>query len=125
MWSASIELNSPRLKHNKLASEKNAHELPGAPGANGRTPSFVRLRYKILQEVVELFRVRVQPPGLEVANFVIGDLSLKANDISVLNSTLGDGVLRLHEFDHVGFDFLGGDAKSEHHVGESPLFVTS
>ena len=98
--------------------------VPGAPEANRRAPSF-RLHRQALQEVVELFWVRVQPPGLEVANFVIGDLNLEADDITILDSALGEGVLRLHEFDHVGLDFLGMDAKSKHHVGERPLFVTS
>jgi len=65
------------------------------------------LRRPILQYLVELFWVRAQSPGLKVANFLIRNINLKADDISVLEFTLGEGELRLQEHDHVRLDFLG------------------
>ena len=63
-------------------------------------------RQPILQEVVELLWVRVQSSGLEGINFVIRDVDVEADDISVLHLTLGEGALRIHELDHAGFNFL-------------------
>jgi len=79
----------------------------------------------MLQEVVELFCVRAQSLGLEVTSFRMRHLSLEADDISVLDFTLGEGVRWLHEFDHARFDLLRNDAESARAVGESPLFATS
>ena len=82
-------------------------------------------RQPILQEVVELLWVRVQSLGLEIVNFFIGDVNLEADDISVLNFALGEGVLRLHKLNHPRFDFLGRDDKLACHVGENASSITS
>ena len=76
------------------------------------------LRRPILQKVIKLWRVRAQPLRLKVANSLSGDFNLEANDISVSDLTLREGlVLRIHELDHARFDFLVRDAKSGHRVG--------
>ena len=69
--------------------------------------------------------VRAQPLGLKVANSLTGDFNLKADDISVLDLTLREGVLWFHELDHARFDFLVRDAKSGHRVGGNVEFSTS
>ena len=47
--------------------------------------------------------------GLKPANRPTGDFNLEADDISVLDPTLGEGALRPHELNHARFDFLGED----------------
>jgi hypothetical protein len=63
--------------------------------------------HPVLQEVIELLRVRVQSLGFKVVDLLIGDINLEADDISVLDFTLGEGVLRFHKLNHARFDFLG------------------
>jgi len=87
--------------------------------------SCVGLRHLILQEVVELDWVRVQPQGLEVVHFLIGDVNLEAYDISVLNYTMGEDVVRVHELDLARFDFLGKDGILTCDVRGDITFVTS
>ena len=85
----------------------------------------------VLQEVVILRRVRVQPLVLEIVDPIetdasvlnfhqpltstlyrhehslfIANLDLEANDITVLDLTLRECQLGLHELDHARFDFL-------------------
>ena len=79
----------------------------------------------ILQEIVELLWVRVKSLGLEVVNFLIGNINLEADDVSVLDFTLGEGVLRLHELDHTRFDFLGKGYQLARHIDENAQFLTS
>ena len=43
------------------------------------------LHYLVLQHLVELLRIRTQPLELKIPNLLIGDISLEANDISILN----------------------------------------
>ena len=52
-------------------------------------------------------------------NFFVGDLDLKADDISILDFTPGEGVLRFHEVYHAWFDFLGKDAELAVRVDEN------
>jgi len=78
----------------------------------------------MLQELVEPWYVRIQSLRLEVASFLVGDLSLEAYDISVRDIALGEGVLRFHGFDHAGFDLLGKDTELARRVAEC-AYVTS
>ena len=41
-------------------------------------------RHPVLQEVIELRWVRVQPFGLEAASVLFGDLTLETDDVSIL-----------------------------------------
>jgi hypothetical protein len=59
-----------------------------------------------LQEVVELRSAGVQSLCLGISDFLLTDVNLEANDISVLNFALREGRPRLHELDHASFDFL-------------------
>jgi len=68
-----------------------------------RRPS---LHHSIPQHLVELLWVRTRSLGLKLESFLMGYLDLEADDISVLDVTLCEGVPRLHGLDHVGFDFL-------------------
>ena len=79
---------------------------------------------QILQKLVELSWVRAQSLGLKLANRPTGDFNLEADDISVLDPTLGEGVLRPHELNHAGFYFLE-DKKSAHRIVEDVPFGTS
>ena len=63
--------------------------------------------HTVLQEVIELLWVRVQSLRFEIMDLLIRDINLEADDVSILDFTLGEGVLWLHEFDHARFDFLG------------------
>ena len=58
-------------------------------------------------------------------NFLIRDVNLEADDVSVLDFGLDEGVLRLHELDHTRFDLLGKDNKLARYVGRKVLFFTS
>lgn len=78
--------------------------------------------HAVLEEIVELNRVRVEPLTLEVMDpagcqskvcsgrrhrpLFFRLLDLEADDISILNLTLCKGELRLHKLDHARFDFL-------------------
>jgi len=54
-------------------------------------------------------------------HFLIGDVNLEAYDISVLDYTMGEDVIRVHELDLARFDFLGKDSISARHVrGDMP-----
>lgn len=39
----------------------------------------------------------------------IGNIDLEADDIAVLNLTLGERALGFHQLDHTRFDFLNAD----------------
>ena len=58
-------------------------------------------------------------------NFLVGDVNLEAYDISVLDFTLGEGVLWLHQLNHAGFDFLGENVKSAGHTVKNAQSGTS
>lgn len=76
----------------------------------------------VLQEVVELRNARIQVLRLEVihpvndqqagrrtrlgSSLFLGHLYLIADDVSILDLVLLEGLLHLHTFDHAGFDFL-------------------
>ena len=65
--------------------------------------------HPVFHEVVELLRVRALSLGLEADNLFVGDINLEAYDVSILDFTPGEGVLRLHELDRPRFGFLGKD----------------
>lgn len=62
---------------------------------------------------------------LKLESFLIRDGDLKADDISVLDLTPGEGPLWRHERDPVRFDFLGSGDTLAHCVGKNGLFATS
>jgi len=75
-------------------------------------------RHPVVQEGIELRWVRVQSFGLEAAGFLIGDLILEADDVSVLDFTLVERAVWFHELDHARFDFLRKGDESARRVGE-------
>jgi len=67
----------------------------------------------------------VQSPGFKITDFLIGDVNLEADDISVLDIALREDLLRVHELNQAGFDFLRKDDVSARHIGKNPPSVTS
>jgi hypothetical protein len=76
----------------------------------------------ILQEVIELNRVAIQPLAFKVVNsteilveckicsladlLLLRKFDLEANYVAVLNLALNESTLCLHELDHAWFNFL-------------------
>jgi len=58
-------------------------------------------------------------------NFLVGDVNLEADNISVLYFTLSEGVFWLHKLDHAGFDFLEENIESACHTVNDAQSPTS